>query len=242
MRVFIVDDEKPARGILSYQLKKIAGVEIIGASGNPVEAIDLINQNKPDLVLLDIDMPELSGFEMLPYLTCKPMVVFCTAYDEFAIKAFEVNALDYLLKPVMFDRLEKSLARAKREWNKLYDLKDGDGQPMGLRKFLCAVGNEHKVIPLEEVHLIFKSGRYSTVCTKDQREYLTDLTMEYLEEHLTDPKFFRVSRSQIVHAEHVVSFKKNQHGTLDIAPSFGEPIQVSRRRAKDFVDWLMSQT
>ena len=241
MRVYIVDDEKPARGILAYQLKKIENITIVGDAGNPIEAIEKINELKPDLVFLDIDMPELNGFEMLPYLTSKPMIIFCTAYDEYAIKAFEVNALDYLLKPVMPERLQKSLVKAGDEWARLNSLKNHEGEPLGLRKFLCTVGNEHKVVPLSDVRVISKTGRYLTIFTREQREFLTDLTLEYMDEHLIDPRFYRINRGQIVNAEHVVSFKKNTHGTLDIVPESGEPLQVSRRRAKDFVSWLMAQ-
>lgn len=238
MRVYLVDDEKPARGFLAHQLNKIEGIEIIGDSGCPLDAIEKINLLKPDLVFLDIEMPHLNGFEVLPYLACKPMIIFCTAYDAFAIKAFEVNALDYILKPVMLDRLKQSLQRAHNAWQKLENLHSTEGKPMGLQRLLCSVGAENKVVHLEQVCLIEKTGRYVSVQTHDQHEYLTDLTIDYIEQHLADPNFFRINRGLIVQRDHVVSFKKNPHGTLDVTPRFGETITVSRRRAKGFIDWL----
>lgn len=113
MRTIIIDDERLARSELKSLLKEFAEVEIIADTGNPDEAIQLINTEKPDLIFLDIQMPEKDGFTLLEHLLHLPKVIFVTAFDDFALRAFEVNALDYLLKPVQAERLAEAIKKNK---------------------------------------------------------------------------------------------------------------------------------
>ena len=115
MRAILVDDERLARAELTRLLDKFPEIEIIAEASNGEEAIQLIEENKPDLVFLDIQMPGMTGFEVLEHLHIVPNVIFVTAYDEYALKAFEVNALDYVLKPIELNRLEMAIQKVKKQ-------------------------------------------------------------------------------------------------------------------------------
>ena len=116
MRVIFADDEKPARDKLAHQLSLIADIDVVGFATTGKEAVALINVQKPDLVLLDIQMPEISGMELLSLLDYKPLIIFTTAYDQFAIQAFEQSSTDYLLKPFPLGRLKAALDKAKKQF------------------------------------------------------------------------------------------------------------------------------
>lgn len=238
LRVFLVDDEPPARGMLRLCLDKIEGITIVGEAGNPFSAIDEINRLVPDLLFLDIEMPLLNGFDMLPYLTCEPMVIFCTAYEEFAIRAFEVNALDYVLKPVTPERLRGSLKRANT-WGRLRELKDESGKPRGLEKVMCTVGNQHVTVWAGNLRYLNKEDRYTLITTDEGKELLTRLSIGYLAEHLDETRFFQVNRSLIIHKSVVLSYKHLDSGNLEINVENGDVHTVSRRRAKAFKEWFL---
>lgn len=238
MNVFIVDDERPARGLLSHHLNKIEDITIVGQSGDPLEAIDEINHLKPDLIFLDIEMPLLNGFEMLDYLKHRPIVIFCTAFDQHALKAFEVNALDYLLKPYTEDRLAESLKRAKNEWKKLENLQLPEDEPLQLKRIVCSQGTKKVVINLSEVLHFKKVETYTALITIDGNEYLTPLTLSHIEERLPEQQFFRVDRQNIIHLKVVESFQTEGSGFIEITSSKVDGLQVSRRRAKAFREWL----
>ncbi len=238
MRVYLVDDEDHARGLLKRFLSANPEIDIVGEQGDPVAAIEEINRLRPDLVFLDIDMPALTGFEMLPYLKRKPLIIFLTAYDEYAIKAFEVNALDYVLKPPTPERLAESLSRAHDRWSALAELELGDPKPRGLTKIVCGQGSAYRVVWVKDVASFSKDGRYTVLVTRQQKQWFTDLTVDYLEKRLHNPLFFRINRGWIIHKELVSSFDGLPSGQLAVQLSDGQTLNVSRRRSRAFRDWL----
>ena len=135
LKTLVVDDEKPARDRLIHLLSKDKRVEVVGAAGNGPEAIDRVNEHHPHLILLDIQMPGMDGFDVVRMLNDPPLVIFTTAYDEYAIKAFEIHALDYLLKPIPQKRLSAAIGRAIQEWSAI----DGGGRDDWQERLLEAV-------------------------------------------------------------------------------------------------------
>lgn len=239
MKVYLVDDESHALGMLKHYLGKMDNITIVGESLDPISAIEEINQLKPDLVFLDIQMPMISGIEMLPYLREKPMVVFCTAYDQHAVKAFELNALDYVLKPVNRERLETTLARARSQWETLEAFQQSQQGDDGLEKLVVSVLGKNHVIWLEEVMLFTKDGRYTGILTREGRELLANLTIGYLVAQIKDPRFFQINRSEMIQKRFVRSFEPGSHGTLSLMCTNDKVYQVSRRRVKAFKEWFL---
>jgi DNA-binding LytR/AlgR family response regulator len=234
-----VDDEKPARDLLKYYLDQIEDVQIVGESNVPVPAIEEINAIKPDVVFLDIDMPILDGFEVIPFLKSKPMIIFCTAFDQHAVKAFEVNALDYLVKPPTQDRIERALKRAKREWNSLSDLKETDGTPKYLSKIVCSTSNrKFHVIWTKDIVSLLKDDPFVVLKTHEGREFLTQLTIGELTDQLDPNLFFQVGRGQIINRDFVTSFELAGSGQWQVKLSGDEAFSVSRRRVREFKEWL----
>ena len=237
MRVFLVDDEPPVRGMLRLLLQKIEGVEVVGEEGNPVLAISEINRLAPDLLFLDIDMPLLNGFELLPYLTCEPMVVFCTAYYQFALKAFEVSALDYMLKPPTLPRIQESLAKAYK-WERVQQLEKEQVLPQGLAKLVCSVGSKFVTVWTSDVLYLNKDDRYTLVTTAEGKELLTRLSIGYLSEHLDPRLFLQINRGLIINKSAVGSYKRLDSGNFEVTTTDGASYTLSRRRAKAFKEWL----
>ncbi|CAM2009685.1 LytR/AlgR family response regulator transcription factor [Acanthopleuribacter pedis] len=238
MNVYLVDDEKHALGMMKHYLAKMPDVTVVGASEDPIRAIEEINTLKPDLVFLDIQMPILTGIELLPYLREKPMIVFCTAYDQHAIKAFELNALDYLLKPVNRDRLAASIARARSQWEVLEVFQD-EQMDGGLEKVVVSILGKSHVVWLEQAMVFTKDGRYTNILTLEGRELLANLTIGYLADHIKDPRFFQINRSEIIQKRFITAFEPGEHGTLTLMGANDKPYQVARRRVKDFKAWFL---
>jgi len=206
----IIDDEEPARDIMKHYLKDIDEIEIIGEFVDGFSGLKAIQELKPDLVFLDVQMPKLTGLELLELLDRPPMIIFSTAYDHYAIKAFEMNAIDYLLKPYSKERLVQSVQKALTQ--------TGTGektasQVQNLVKTLeenteylqrIAVKSRHKVsvIPVNEVIYLEAEGDYVMIHTKDNK-HLKEKTMKYFETHLDPERFIRVHRSSIVNADHI---------------------------------------
>lgn len=236
MRAVIVDDEMAARGLLRKRLRDFPEIEIIAEAENELVAIELINKNKPDLVFLDIQMTMLSGFEVLLYLEERPLIVFCTAHDHYAVKAFEENAIDYLLKPVSKERLAKCLEKVKKELNRestdISDVMEGS-----LARIVGDIGNRKVVLRLDEILLFRKEGRYTTCWSRDQREVLTSLTIDYLEDHIPEQHFFRIDRGTIIHRDLIQNFRPNA-GIIEITSTNDSILVVSRRRCREFKTWI----
>lgn len=240
IRTVIVDDEDLARERLVGLLKPFADVEIVGTAGNGEEAIDLITKLKPDLVFLDIQMPGCSGIEVAASLPAeKPRVIFCTAYDRYAIEAFEVHAVDYLLKPVNRVRLARSLERV-REGHSPGDV----GQALRSQpptRFLAKKGNQYRVIPQDEVRFFLSDGGLTQLWTADAY-YWMEPTLAELENRLERAGFFRVSRQALVNLDHLESVIPLIGGHGQVRLKNGRVLDVSRRRMKPLMDTLQEES
>ncbi|MCX6268308.1 MAG: LytTR family transcriptional regulator DNA-binding domain-containing protein [Bacteroidetes bacterium] len=210
LRTILIDDEQPARDVVKYYLKDFAGIEIIGEFTDGFSGLKAIQELKPDLVFLDVQMPKLTGLELLDLLDEPPLIIFSTAYDQYAIKAFEMNAIDYLLKPYSKERftqaVQKALAQAgsgivaSAPVQKL--VKTLDENPEFLQRI--AVKSRHKVsvVPIDEIIYLEAEGDYVMLHTKDSR-HLKEKTMKYFETHLDPAQFIRIHRSYIVNARFI---------------------------------------
>jgi two-component system LytT family response regulator len=202
-KVIIIDDEPLARSIVAEYLQGISDVEIVAECNDGFEGIKAIAQHQPALIFLDIQMPKINGFEMLELLTDTPSVIFTTAFDEYAIKAFETNAIDYLLKPFSKERFDHALEKwkAKIKTNSTNNLQQfiesTVKQPEEKNRIVVKKGSDIRIIPVEEVYYIEAYDDYVKIFLKDSY-YLKKKTMNYYEQVLDETSFFRVHRSFII--------------------------------------------
>lgn len=204
MRTIIIDDEPLARSLLLELLEAEKDIEIVAECGDGFEALKAIQDLQPDLIFLDIQMPKITGFEMLELLENPPRVVFTTAYDEYALKAFEVNALDYLLKPLNPERLSKSLQKIRQQKdNNSEDLRGKVLQlPEQMQRIVVKMNGNIKILPLPEVFYLESADDYVKVHTHD-KYYLKHQTMNNFEQQLPMHQFVRVHRSCLVNVQHI---------------------------------------
>jgi two-component system LytT family response regulator len=243
MKALIIDDERLAREELKSLLAPFDFIEIIGEAKNSIEGIELIKTLKPDIVFLDIQMPGLNGFEMLQQLDEIPQVIFTSAFDEYALKAFEVNALDYLLKPIDPERLKETLSKLKEpeeEFNtKLNGIESQKNKQLSKGdKVFIKDGEKCWFIEVENIRMFESDGNYVKVYF-DKFRPLILRSLNSLEERL-DPKiFFRANRKFIVNLNCITSIENWFNGGLYVTLKDGEKIEISRRQAIRFKD-LMS--
>lgn len=210
IRTVLIDDEQPARDVIKYYLKEFNEIEIIGEFSDGFTGLKGIQELKPDLVFLDVQMPKLTGLELLELLDQPTSIIFSTAYDQYAIKAFEMNAIDYLLKPYSKERFSQALQKAitvigsgqnpQAPVQKL--VKTLEENPEYLHRI--AVKSRHKVsvIPIEDIVYLEAEGDYVMMHTKDAR-HLKEKTMKYFEAHLDPAMFIRIHRSYIVNVQFI---------------------------------------
>ncbi|HZH72404.1 MAG TPA: LytTR family transcriptional regulator DNA-binding domain-containing protein [Mariniphaga sp.] len=203
IRTIIVEDEEPARNLLRTFLADADNIEIIQECENGFEGVKAINELKPDLIFLDIQMPKITGFEMLELLDYKPHIIFTTAYDQYALKAFEYNAADYLLKPFskarLLEAVSKIVSRISNNENNS-DITDKlNNFPREEYLDRIVVKDRHKiyVIPVDEVNFFESMDDYVMIYTKKGR-YIKQKTMKYFENNLNPKEFIRIHRSHIV--------------------------------------------
>lgn len=240
MRTLIVDDEPAARRRLAAMLAEL-DVEVVGEAANGVEALALIAERRPDLVLLDISMPEVDGFDVVRHLDePRPLIVFQTAYDAYALEAFDHEALDYVVKPVSLDRLERAVERARQRLAAA-DRREPTRQalrqvaarlPVLARpRVLVRSGRGHRLLPLAEIRR-FSARDGLVYAHSGEGRHLTDYTLSELEER-TSGVFVRVSRSALVHLEHIDGIVSNGDGSAMLTLSEGATVRVSRRRSTE---------
>lgn len=235
MKALIIDDERLARKELSTLLEKHDGIQVVGEAANADEAEERIAELKPDLLFLDINMPGRDGFQLLESLDHAPHVIFVTAYDEHALHAFQVNALDYLMKPIDPERLEAAL-------NKLPQKGEGDVPQRDMLKaddqIFLKDGEKCWFVTLKDVRLFESEGNYVRVRFNDQKP-LVLRSLNKLEEKLDPHVFFRANRKHIVNLKWVDNIQPWFSGGLMVKLKTGEEVEVSRRQAARFKE-LMS--
>jgi two-component system LytT family response regulator len=239
-RTLIIDDEPPARDKLRGFLARQPAFELVGEAGDGLEAITEIETRKPDLILLDIQMPELDGFEVLASLQSEklPYVIFVTAFDHYAVKAFEVGAVDYLLKPVAPDRFDRALERAEAG---LRDAPSGaladrltraleevaKSRPK-LERFLIREASRSRFVPVSAVEWIEAAGNYLKLHTREA-VHLVRGTMKEIEERLDPAHFARIHRTVIVNLDRISYLEPWSHGDQLVVLESGARLTASRR-------------
>lgn len=243
MKLLIVDDEEHARTLVKAYLNDDPNISKIEECANGFEAVKRINEQKPDIVILDVEMPKLNGFEMLELIEHKPVIIFSTAYDEYAVKAFENNAADYLLKPYSKSRFQHALSKAVEkvasktadDYEKLIHQSQVD------RKLdRVAVKNAHEIviINLNEILFIEAQDDYVSYHLLNGRKYLKQNTMKYLENVLPEDQFVRVHRSYFANLNYIVRLEPVTKDTFLLRLKSGQEIPVSRSGYKHLKDIL----
>lgn len=235
MKALIIDDERLARKELARLMEPFGNIEVVGEAANADEAEKLVAELKPDLLFLDINMPGRDGFELLEALEAAPHVIFVTAYDEHAVKAFEVNALDYLLKPIDPGRLAaavEKLAQLPRENGGYRD------ELVAEDRIFIKDGEKCWFVTLKDVRLFESEGNYVRVRFGENKP-LVLRSLNNLEKKLDPHVFFRVNRKQMVNLAFVEKIEPWFSGGLNCTLTTGEVVEVSRRQALRFKE-LMS--
>ncbi|QSE98331.1 LytR/AlgR family response regulator transcription factor [Fulvivirga lutea] len=234
MRALIIDDERLARKELTSLLAEHAYIKVIGEAANADEALELINNENPDLLFLDIQMPGKTGFELLEMLDDVPQVIFTTAYDEYALKAFEVNALDYVLKPIQPERLAESLKKLKKV-EEAEKAKELSGK-LGIDdQVFVKDGDRCWFVSLSNVRVFESDGNYIKVYFDNNRPMIHK-SLNALDEKLDPKHFFRASRKHIINLSWVESIEPWFNGGLMVKLKGGDKVEVSRRQAAKFKD------
>lgn len=230
MKAIIVDDERLARKELSKLLAEFPEVEIIKECDSADEAIEEVDKLKPDVVFLDIHMPGKDGFGVLEELDYTPHVIFVTAYDEYAIKAFEVNALDYLLKPIQTDRLKEAINKIKVE--KIEESSDSERLGPHHQVFVKD-GEKCWFVKLEDIPMFESEGNYVRVYFENYKPLILK-SLNNLANKLDENTFFRANRKFIINLNWVDKIENWFNGGLMVKLKNGEQIEISRRQASKF--------
>ncbi|MFZ6673222.1 LytR/AlgR family response regulator transcription factor [Undibacterium sp. Xuan67W] len=230
MKAMIVDDERLARAELKRLLNAHPHITLIGEASNIIEAERAIIDLTPDLVFLDVQMPGGSGFDLLSQLDRVPSIIFTTAFDIYALRAFEVNALDYLLKPIESERLSMALERVQAAASVTTTSTTSMEND---KKLFIKDGERCWLVDLATVALFESEGNYTRVYFDNQRPLMLR-SLNQLEQKLDTKKFIRSSRQYIVNLDFVTSMTNNNAGGLNLILKDGKNIEMSRRRAADF--------
>ena len=238
LKIMIVEDERPARDLLRTYLEEFPNLEIIGEYDNGFDGLKAINELKPDAIFLDVQMPKLTGFEMIEVLEHQPEVIFTTAYDQFAIRAFERNAVDYLLKPFSRDRFRGAISKLQ---SRMESKTEGGDEESGMEKI-----RQHLAQSDEKLHrvVIKKSGKIHVISTgdinfleaqddyvmiyTDEGKFLKQQTMKYFEQHLDSQQFVRVHRSYIANVTRIERIEPYEKSNFILILKDGNKVPVSR--------------
>lgn len=233
-KAIVVDDERLARKELIKMLEEFNNVDVVGDADSVDSAVIQIEEKSPDIVFLDIQMPGKSGFDLLDEVDFNGTIIFVTAYDAYAIRAFEVNALDYLLKPVSHERLEKAISRVVSDMpNEIIITK---GLELSDRLFLT-IGNQMKFICVNSIVAILAEGDYTMLYLNDGSRGLVTKPMKEWETRLPIATFCRIHRSSIINTDYVEKVEKWFNYSYRIyLKHLDEPLVVSRRYAKKIKD------
>ena len=224
MRALLIDDERLARVELRRLLRAHAEIEIAGEAHNAAEALTQIDALRPEVLFLDVQMPECDGFGLLEQLDSVPKVIFCTAFDVYALKAFEVSAVDYLVKPIAPERLAAAVAKLS------------SAMPPGIagdKQIFVKDGDHCWFVTLRDVVLLESEGNYTRLYFGGDRPLILR-SLNYLEERLDSAMFFRASRKHIINLKFVEALTPEVHGGFEVRLKGGHAVDMSRRQAVRF--------
>ena len=254
LRVFIADDERPARLFLASILRTFSDVEIVGEAANGMEAVQLIEAKRPDLALLDLQMPEVDGLGVVRLLPKNrtPLVAFVTAYDEYAVRAFELNAVDYLLKPVENSRLRQTIDRAKERLERedyqaeetervraaADDYEAASGRPR-LERIPVRRRDEIVLVPVRQIISVVADGELLHIRTADNEAHTICYRLRDLAARLDPACFVRLGRGTLVNVEMIKRVVTMPGGTFNVVLSNSEEFRVSRLQSRVLREQLL---
>lgn len=253
LRIVIADDERPARAFLKNLLAGFEDVEVVGEAENGAEVVELIERTRPDLALLDLQMPEVGGLEAVELLrkNVLPLIAFVTAYDEFAVRAFEVNAVDYLLKPVDKARLRKTLNRAQERLEQT-DFREKESANLRAaaetieetrREYLERIpvrrGEEIILLPTGEVASIVADGELLYLTTTANERYVINFRLKDLEARLAPAKFVRLSRGILANLDSISKISPMPGGTFLVTLKNNQQLAASRLQSRVLREQLL---
>ena len=238
MKVLIVDDEPPARELIRNFLAGIRDIEIVGECSNGFEALKAVQETRPDLIFLDVQMPKIDGFELLEVLDPTPEIIFCTAFDQYAIRAFELNAVDYLLKPFSGERLEQAVKKARQRISvsskgqpysspQVENLKQQiDDDRKILERIVTRMGSKVTVIPVDKIMYLEAANDYVMIHS-GLGNHLKEKTLKYFEHHLPQDQFIRIHRSYIVNITEIKNLELYSKDSYLAILKNGDKLKVS---------------
>lgn len=240
LRAIIVEDEMPARDLVKAYLKNHEDIELIAECADGFCGAKAINENKPDLVFLDIQMPKLTGFEVIELLDELPQIIFTTAYDQYAIKAFELSAVDYLMKPFSKQRFDEAIEKVFERIKQKSDSTDNiqtltkkvKEDNKEIERLFIKTGSKIDVVPVTNVIRIEALDDYVEIFTKEKK-YLKKETMNYLETSLPQDIFTRVHRSSIINLNYIEKIERYGKESYLVILKDGSRVNVSKSRIKD---------
>lgn len=230
MKVIIIDDEPLGRSIVKEYLQSYDDVEVVSECNDGFEGMKAIQQYEPDVIFLDIQMPKINGFEMLELIENPPAVIFTTAFDEFAIKAFETNAIDYLLKPFSKDRFDKAIEKYMQQAGAKQSgevIETAAQSPAQQSRIVVKDGNKIKIIPVSQIHYLEAADDYVKIVIADG-SFLKKRTMNFFERSLSTYHFVRVHRSYIVNTQLITRIDPYEKDTHVVALNTGAKLPVSK--------------
>ncbi|MCD8444852.1 LytR/AlgR family response regulator transcription factor [Tenacibaculum finnmarkense] len=250
MNVIIIEDEKPAARRLKRMLSEL-NIEAQTMLHSVEESINWFQNNKhPDLIFLDIQLSDGLSFEIFEEIEVKSAIIFTTAYDQYALKAFKLNSIDYLLKPLDQDELKVAVDKFKEHQPKKSDVKVNIDDIRKLlinpvdrkfkKRFTIKVGQHIKIIPIDQIVCLYSENKATYIHTNANRNYLIDNSLEYWQEHLNPEYFFRVNRTFIIHINAIKDIISYTNSRLQLMLHFYDEseIIVSRERVKAFKNWI----
>jgi two-component system, LytTR family, response regulator len=250
IRAVIVDDEPLGRTVIREMLRGEAEIELVGEAANGHEALELLSQTQPELLFLDVQMPEVDGFDVLAALDALPLVIFVTAYDQYAVRAFEVHALDYLLKPFDRERFAKAVQRAKEQLKLaqhsavneriLALLEAQRAKPPYLERLVIKHQGRVFFLKTAEIDWVEAEGNYVKLHVK-QAAYLLRETLSHLEAQLDPQRFARIHRSQLVNLDRIRELQPWSHGEYHVLLHNGTQLTLSRS-CRDRLQGLLGQS
>jgi two-component system response regulator LytT len=250
MNIIIIEDEKPAARLLQRKVEKL-GLTVSTLLHSVEESLYWFSNNeRPDLIFLDIQLSDGLSFEIFEKIDIKSAVIFTTAYDEYALKAFKLNSIDYLLKPIDEDDLEAAVAkfkqRAPKAGNMQFDFEQikqmliNPSEKTHKTRFTVKIGQHLKVIATDEIECFYSENKGTYIHTVENRDYLIDSTLEVLEQELNPREFFRISRKFIIPLKSIKEIVLYSNSRLKvILPTYKEDeVIVSREKVSDFKEWI----